>query len=78
MAARQFPPRLMQAPAAAYYLGVGETKLRTLPIPRRVFDGNRVSHINDLDAYPDSLPIEGESKRGPRPCDDVFSEGASA
>jgi hypothetical protein len=29
-------PRLMPAPVAAAYLGVSESTLRTLPIPRRV------------------------------------------
>ncbi len=68
-AARHFPPRLMAAPAAAHYLAVSETKLRALPIPRRVLDGKRVYHITDLDAYADSLPMEGE---GANSCDEAF------
>lgn len=59
-----FAPRLMPAPRAAWYLGVSETKLRDLPIPRRELGGKRVYHRADLDAYADSLPIEGETEVG--------------
>lgn len=56
-----FAPILLPAPRAAWYLGVSETKLRALPIARRELDGKRVYHRADLDAYADSLPIEGEA-----------------
>ncbi|MBY6163260.1 helix-turn-helix domain-containing protein [Mameliella alba] len=65
-----FPPRLMPGPQAAHYLGVSESKLRTLPIPRRELDGKRLYHINDLVAYADGLPIEGEAE--PNSCDSIF------
>lgn len=56
-----FAPRLMPAPAAAHYLGVSESTLRTLDIPRRALGAKRLYDRRDLDRYADSLPIEGES-----------------
>lgn len=56
-----FTPRLMPAPKAAHYLGVSESKLRTLPIPRKELDGKRVYDVSELDAFADGLPIEGDS-----------------
>ncbi|HAR50395.1 MAG: helix-turn-helix domain-containing protein [Rhodobacteraceae bacterium] len=54
-----FTPRLMAARAAAKFLGISESKLRTLAIPRKTFGGNVVWDRADLDAYADSLPYEG-------------------
>lgn len=65
-----YTPRLMPAPQAAHYLGMSESKLRTLEIPRRMDGGKRVYHINDLIAYADSLPIEGEYEANT--CDATF------
>lgn len=65
-----FSPRLMPGPQAAHYLGVSESKLKTLPIPRRVLDGKRLYHIHDLNAYADGLIIEGEAE--PNSCDNIF------
>ena len=65
-----FTPRLMPAPQAAHYLGVSESKLRSLPIPRRLLDGKRLYHINDLVSYADALDFEGEGESNP--CDDIF------
>ena len=65
-----FAPRLMPAVQAAHFLGVSESKLRTLPIPRRVHGGKRAYHINDLIAYADALPIEGEAEKNS--CDSLF------
>jgi hypothetical protein len=56
-----FVPRLLAAPQAAAYLGVSETKLRALPIPRRMLDGKRLYDVRALDAYADDLPIEGDA-----------------
>jgi hypothetical protein len=56
-----FVPRLLPAPQAAAYLGVSETKLRALPIPRRMLDGKRLYDVRALDAYADDLPIEGDA-----------------
>lgn len=54
-----FAPRLLPAPAAAHYLGMSESKLRGLRIPRREDGANRLYDIRHLDEYADNLPIEG-------------------
>ena len=59
-----FVPRLLPAPAAARYLGVSETKLRDLGIPRRILDGKRLYDRYALDAYADDLASEGEDDSG--------------
>ena len=56
-----FAPRLLPAPEAAFYLGISESKLRTLGLPRRILDAKRLYDRLDLDAYASSLPVEGES-----------------
>lgn len=57
-----FPPRLLPAPQAAAYLGISETSLRGLSIARRVLGGKRLYDRLDLDAYVDSLPVEGDAQ----------------
>lgn len=56
-----YAPRLLPADKAAAYLGMSATKLRTLPIPRKVLDGKRLFDRMDLDAYASDLPYEGEA-----------------
>ncbi|WP_258223581.1 helix-turn-helix domain-containing protein [Rhodobacter aestuarii] len=51
----------MPAPEAAHYLGVSESMLRQLDLPRRMLGAKRLYDRFDLDAYASSLPIEGES-----------------
>lgn len=65
-----FPPRLMPTVQAAHFLGMSESKLKALPIPRRIDGGNRLYHINDLIAYADALPVEG--KGDANSCDATF------
>ncbi|KPU84295.1 hypothetical protein JI58_04725 [Marinosulfonomonas sp. PRT-SC04] len=67
---RDFPPRLMPAPVAAHYLGVSESMLRTLGIPRRELGAKRVYDKADLDALADNLPYE--IKAGETECDEAF------
>ena len=55
-----FAPRLMPAPQAAHYIGVSVSKLRELPIPRRILDGKRLYDRLDLDSYADNLGTDGE------------------
>lgn len=69
---RDFPPRLMPAPAAAHYLGVSESMLRTLPIPRRELNRKRVYDKADLDRYADSLPYEAQEDSGCEMADQVW------
>ncbi len=64
-----FPPRLMQAKAAAHYLGISPSKLRTLDLPCKRDGGNKLYDIADLDAYADNLPYDG---REVSDCDDIF------
>lgn len=65
-----FPPRLLQAKAAAHYLGMSVSKLHTLDLPCKRDGGNVLYDRADLDAYADSLPYEGLG--GPNSCDEVF------
>lgn len=60
--ALEFVPRLLPAPEAARYLGVSESTLRTLDIPRRVLGAKRLYDRIALDAYASDLPIDGETK----------------
>lgn len=64
---RAFAPRLMPAPVAAHYLGVSESTLRALGLPRRTLGAKRVYDKADLDAFADGLPYEGDS--GGNSCD---------
>lgn len=57
-----FPPRLMPVQAAAAYIGVSPSTLRTLAIPRKVAGGKRLYERSDLDAYADGLPYEDEGR----------------
>lgn len=64
-----FPPRLLPIAQAAQYLGVSASKLRAMPIRRKMLDGKRLYDRIDLDAYADALPVEqGEANT----CDQVF------
>ncbi|WP_233252528.1 helix-turn-helix domain-containing protein [Maritimibacter sp. 55A14] len=73
-----FAPRLMPAPAAAHYLGVGVTTLRGLPIPRRKLGAKRLYDKRDLDAYADDLPVESDREApGDNTCDALFGEGCA-
>lgn len=55
-----FAPRLMPAQQAAHYIGVSASKLRELPIRRKIVDGKRLYDRLDLDSYADNLATEGE------------------
>lgn len=60
MTARDPIPRLLTAAAAARYLGMSETTLRTKAIPRRIIGARPVYDRLDLDRYADDLPYEGQ------------------
>ena len=66
-----FPPRLMQAKAAAHYLGVSASKLRSMDLPCKRDGGNVLYDRADLDAYADSLPYIPQTK-AENSCDAVF------
>lgn len=64
-------PRLMGEADAARYLGVSPSKLRELPIARRVVSCDcRLYDRLDLD-----LLIQAFHEREPNSCDDVFFDG---
>ena len=67
-----FVPRLLPAPAAAHYLGVSETTLRGLGLPRRMLGGKRLFDRLTLDEYASSLPVEGEDVEGLNSCDEIL------
>lgn len=62
MGTPELTPRLMTAPIAARYLGISETKLRDLELPRKVLGGKRVFDRLELDAFINGLETEGESR----------------
>ena len=67
----QFPPRLMQARAAAHYLGMSPSKLRTLDLPCKRDGKNKLYDRNDLDEYADKMPY-GDEVEGENSCDAAF------
>ncbi|MEJ2019456.1 MAG: hypothetical protein P8X51_14560 [Maritimibacter sp.] len=70
-----FPPRLMQATAAAHYVGISVSKLYTLGLPRKMDGRNRLFEIRDLDRYIDALPYEdGSTTDGISVADAAFAE----
>jgi hypothetical protein len=71
-----FAPRLLPAAEAARYLGISETTLRGIGLPRRVLGAKRLYDIRDLDAYVSDLPVEGESSTGGNTCDQAWGTTA--
>ena len=73
-----FTPRLLPSPAAAAYLGVSESMLRNLGIPRKEQGAKRLYNRSDLDAHADALPYEDQPDNSDREeqavsaCDDAF------
>ncbi|MEI4470960.1 DNA-binding protein [Frigidibacter sp. MR17.24] len=68
-----FAPRLLPSPIAAAYLGVSESLLRTLDIPRVTLNSKRLYDRLDLDDFASNLPKEGEAEqRGENTCDAVL------
>lgn len=56
-----YTPRLLPAPEAAAYLGVSQTTLRGLGLPRKILGGKRLYDRLALDEYASRLPDEGEA-----------------
>lgn len=72
-----FVPRLLPSPQAAHYLGVSETTLRGLGIPRRELGGKRLYDRLDLDAFADALNAEGLASQRENTCRGKFGRRAS-
>lgn len=53
-------PGLLTESGAATYLGISNSKLRELKLPRRELGRKRLYDRRDLENYIDSLPYEGE------------------
>lgn len=69
-----FAPRLLPAPEAAHYLGVSESTLRGLGLPRRMLGAKRLFDRLDLDRYASDLPYEGQADEVAA-CDSLFGVG---
>lgn len=67
-----FVPRLLPAPEAAHYLGISETTLRNLGLPRRMLGGKRLYDRLTLDDYASGLPVEGEDSGESNTCDEIL------
>jgi hypothetical protein len=67
-----FPPRLMGAREAAAYLGISETTLRGLGLPRCVLGSRRLYDKLELDAFASDLPTEGQAESEGNSCDSLF------
>jgi hypothetical protein len=69
-----FAPRLMRAAQAAHSLGISQSHLRTLAIPRKGEVGKPAHFYDrfDLDAYADSLETEGEAVQVANSCDEIW------
>ena len=72
----QSPPRLMQAKAAAHYIGVSTSKLRTLSLPSKTDGGNVLHDRTDLDAWADTLPYDRLGTKE-NSCDGAFGKTVS-
>lgn len=69
----------MPAPQAAHYLGVSESTLRKLPLPRKILGGKRLYDRLELDAFIDGLNTEGDIEDGiggVNSCDEVKWDAA--
>lgn len=55
-------PRLMRSLAAARYISVSESKLRSLPIRPRRHGGMVLYDRHDLDLWVDCLPHDGDAE----------------
>jgi hypothetical protein len=66
-------PALLTESGAAAYLGISNSKLRELKLPRRELGRKRLYDRRDLENYVDSLPYEGEDQTEDEgQCDAVF------
>ena len=64
MNSHNYPPMLLQAGSAAFYLGVSKSTLLKLNIRRRELGSKRLYDRRDLEAYVDDLLYEGNVNGG--------------
>lgn len=71
-----FAPRLLASAKAAAYLGISETTLRTLGLPRRILGMRRLYDRHELDAFADRLEVEDSAadqlQKDQAECDRLF------
>ena len=67
-----YPPRLLTAPEAAQYLGVSETTLRVLSLPRVHLGGKRIFDRIKLDDYASNLPTDEQEDDSCAEADQAF------
>ncbi|WP_282029838.1 helix-turn-helix domain-containing protein [Paracoccus marcusii] len=71
-----FAPRLLSSARAAAYLGISETTLRTLALPRRILGTRRLYDRYELDAFADGLEVEDSAadqlQKDQAECDRLF------
>ncbi len=60
----EFVPRLLPSPQAAHYLGISESMLRELDLPRKKLGSKRLYDRLALDAYADGLSDDGVIENG--------------
>lgn len=72
MANYSFTPALFSPRAAAAYLGISESTLRKLDLPRLKIGARVLLRKADLDAFADSVPYEGETAEEANSCDDIL------
>ena len=72
MPSLDFPPRLLPAPQAAHYLGISESTLRQLGLPRVSIGSKRLYDRLDLDAFADTLSEAQTNKSVVDECDEAF------
>ena len=68
-----FAQRLLPAPEAAHYLGISESTLRLLGLPRLKIGAKRLYDRYALDEFASNLPGDGtDSAGGDNSCDAAF------
>lgn len=74
-----YAPILMGVADAALYIGVSQTTLRSLPIPKKRLGARVLYHRFDLEAYAAEMNYDGEqieTLEGDREeCDKLFGAG---
>lgn len=65
----------MPAPEAAHYLGISESMLRSLAIPRRQLGAKRLYDRLTLDEFASDLPTDGDRQPEGNRCDSFFGQG---
>lgn len=78
-AAPAYAPILLGVADAARYIGVSQTTLRSLPIPKKRLGARVLYHRFDLEAYAAEIHYDGEyidtAEKDREECDRLFGAG---